>query len=99
MSRSGWLLAVAALALCAAWAVYAQDTGPSATGAPSATAQSVEGTTPACEPAGCSGDCTACPGCADKHNDGVCDMAGTCAGHANGEGREHKGCGGHRSND
>jgi hypothetical protein len=106
MSRRGLLLMVTALALCAAWAVYAQGTGPSATGTPSATEQCVGCTTPACEPAGCSGDCTACPGCADcsgdctvcsgcadKHNDGVCDTAGTCAKRANGGCGGQKGCG------
>jgi hypothetical protein len=91
--KSGLLLAVAALAVLAAWAAYghAQDPGPLAAGTPSAAAQSVEEATPACcEPAGCGGGCTACPTFVDKDNDGVCDTAGTCAKHANG------GCGGHK---
>lgn len=95
MSRSGLLVAVVALAVLAAWAVYgyAQGSGSVAAGAPSATAQSVEGTTQACEPAGCCGGCTTCPAFSDKNNDGVCDMAGTCAKHANGGCRGQKGCG------
>jgi hypothetical protein len=92
MSRSGWLLAVVALALCAAWAVYAQGTGPSATGTPSATEQCVACATPACESAGYCGGCVACPAFVDKDNDGVCDTAGTCAKQANGGCRARKGC-------
>jgi len=99
MSRSGLLLAVAALALCAAWAVYAQGPGPLAAGAPSETEQCVACTTPACESAGCSGGCGYSGGCmawpafADKDSDGVCDTPGTCAKRANGGCGGQKGCG------
>jgi hypothetical protein len=95
MSRSGLLVAVGALALCAAWAVYAQGTGPSAAGTPSATEQCVGCTTPACESAGCCGGCVACAAFVDKDNDGLCDTAGTCTKHANGGCREHRGYGWH----
>lgn len=97
MSRSGLLVAVAVLAVWAAWAVYAQGTGPSATGTPSAAEQCVGCTTPACEPAGCCGGCTACPAFVDKDNDGVCDTAGTCAKHGNAGCGRHSGCGRHGS--
>jgi len=95
MSRSGLLVVVAALAVWAAWAVYAQDTGPSAAGTPSAIEQCVGCTMPACESAGCCGGCVACPAFVDKDNDGVCDTAGTCAKHANGGCRGSKSCRGH----
>jgi hypothetical protein len=93
--KSGLLLAVAALAVLAAWAAYgyAQGPGPLAAGTPSVTEQCVACTTPACESAGCSGGCMAWPAFADKDNDGVCDTAGTCAKQANGGCGGQKGCG------
>jgi len=92
MSRSGLLVVVAVLAVCAAWAVYAQGTGPSAAGTPSATEQCVGCTTPACESPGGCGGCVVCPAFVDNDNDGVCDMAGTCAKHTNGGCRGPEGC-------
>ena len=93
MSRSGLLVAVAVLAVWAAWAVYAQGTGPLAAGTPSTTEQCVACTTPTCEPGGCCGGCMACPAFVDKDNDGVCDTAGTCAKRTNGGCGGQKGCG------
>ena len=92
MSKRGLLVVVGALAVWAAWTVYAQGTGPSTPGTPSATEQCVGCTTPACEPAGCRGSCPACPAFVDKDKDGVCDTASTCAKHANGGCRRPKGC-------
>ena len=95
MSRSGLLVAVVALAVLAAWAVYAQGTGPSAAGTPSATEQCADCATPACESGGCCGGCMACPVFVDKDNDGVCDTAGTCSKRAPAGCGGHKGCRGH----
>jgi len=97
MSRSGLLVVVAVLAVLAAWAVYAQGTGPSAAGTPSATEQCVGCTTPACGAPGCCGGCLTCPAFVDENNDGVCDTAGTCAKHASAGCGGHTGCGRHGS--
>jgi len=93
MSKRGLLVVVAVLAACAAWAVYAQGKEPSAAGTPRATEQCVGCTTHSGEPASCCGDCTACPGCADKDCDGLCATAGTCAKHTNAGCGGHQGCG------
>jgi len=102
MSKSGLLVVVAVLALCAAWAGYAQSTGPAA-GTPSPGEQAVACTTPTCGPEGCAGDCTACPdctgdcaicpGCPDDCR-GACDKADACTKHADVGCDGHNGCGG-----
>ncbi len=94
MSRRGWLAMVAALAVWAAWTVYAQSTGPSAADTPKATQQCATCPMPSCGPAGCCGGCAACPAFVDQDNDGVCDVAGTCAKRANVGCRGPKNCGG-----
>jgi hypothetical protein len=81
MSRRGLLVVAAALAVWAAWTVYAQGTGPSTKSTPNATQQCAGCTKPSCDPAGC---CGGCPAFVDGNDDGVCDMAGTCTKHTNG---------------
>ena len=92
MSRRGLFVMVAALALWAAWTVYAQGTGSSAADTPKATQQCATCPMPSCGPAGCCGGCGACPAFVDKDNDGVCDTAGTCAKPANAGCRGFQGC-------
>jgi hypothetical protein len=79
MSRRGLLIFIAALAVWAAWTVYARGTGSSAADTSSTSEQCAACPTPVCDPAGCCGGCAVCPTFVDQDKDGVCDTAGRCA--------------------